>query len=162
MQKTAGDFEAALHASGERLDNVIPALPELEQFQQVFNALAAHLAGNLVQHSVQFHVLVGGLLAVEARVLEDDAKFSSGFIFVDCGIESIQLNFPAGGCQQGGEHFDGGSLAGAIRTEEGKNLTCLDGKRNIVDRGEVAILLNEILYLDHELPSPRTILNGLV
>ena len=51
------------------------------------------LRGNFVQHGVQFHVFVGGLLAVQAGVLENDPKCSPGFIFVDCGIESVQLEF---------------------------------------------------------------------
>ena len=84
VQESAGDFQAALHASGKCLDVIVPAFPELEQFQQLFDALRALLARDLVEHGVQFHVLVGGLLAVEAGVLEHDPELSPGFILVDC------------------------------------------------------------------------------
>ena len=88
----------------------------------------AHLARDLVEHGVELHVLVCGLLAIQAGVLEDNPEFSPGFILVDHGIEAIQLNFPAGGIQQGGQHLDGGGLAGAIGAEKGEDFSRLDGK----------------------------------
>ena len=113
---------------------------------------ARYLARDLVEHAVQFHVLVGGLLAVQAGVLENDPELFPGFILVDCGIEAVQFNRSAGGIQQGGEHLDGGGFAGAVGTEKGKDLARCDVERNVVDGGKVAELLDQVLYLDHDRP----------
>ena len=52
---------------------------------------AAHLARDVVEHAVQLHVLVGGQLAVEAGVLEDDAEALADFVLVDCGVEAVEF-----------------------------------------------------------------------
>ena len=64
-------------------------------FSSCFDALDAHLARNIVEHGVQFHVLVGGLLAVEAGILEDDAEPFAGLRFCgSCGSSPSSSIFP--------------------------------------------------------------------
>ena len=56
------------------LTSSVAPVPQLEQRQQPLDALGADAARDVVEHAVQVHVLVGGQLAVEARILEDDAE----------------------------------------------------------------------------------------
>src|SRR6185437_5330267 len=74
VQEAAGDLEAALHAAGEGLDVAVLALPQLEGLEQKLDALGAQLARDVVEDAVEVHILVGGLLGVEAGVLKDDAE----------------------------------------------------------------------------------------
>src|SRR5439155_886157 len=69
-----GDLEAALHAPGERLHQVIAPLPQLEHPQQDFTPLPPGVPRHAVQHPVDIHVLPCRELAVETRILEDDAE----------------------------------------------------------------------------------------
>ena len=98
---------------------------------------------------MQFHVLVGSLFAIQARVLEHDAKRSSSFIFLDRRIKPVQFNFSTGRIQKRRQHLDGRSFSGAIGAEEGKDFARIDGKGNVIDGGKVAELLNQIPNLDH-------------
>src|SRR5262249_1593166 len=114
-------------------------------------------AWNLVQHSVEIHVLVGGEFAVEARILEHDAEAFARFVLLLGGIEAVELDLPARGMKQRGEHLNCGRLASAVRAEKGENLGLLDLEGDFVDRGEVAVFLDEILDSDHDCGAlPRT------
>src|SRR6185437_11874119 len=92
VQEAAGDLETALHASGERLDVAVPALPQLEGLQQEFDALGAQLARHVIEDAVKVHILPGGLLGIKAGVLKDDAEALPGLFGLDGRVEAIQLD----------------------------------------------------------------------
>ena len=103
---------------------------------------------------MQFHVLVGGLLAVQAGVLEHDAETFAGLHSSGLWDRARPVRiFPLVGIQQRGQHLDGGGFAGAVGAEEGKDLARCDVEGNVVDGGKVAEFLDQVLYLDHERPS---------
>ena len=52
----------------------VAALPQLEQPQQPLDAFAPELSRHVIEDAVDVHVLVGGQVAIEAGVLEDDAE----------------------------------------------------------------------------------------
>ena len=51
-------------------------------------------------------------------------------------VQPVQLDAAAGGLQQGGEHFDRGRLAGAVRPQERDDLAPLDFKGDVVHGGK--------------------------
>jgi hypothetical protein len=54
-------------------------------------------------------------------------------------------------------------FASAVWPEEGKDFACLDGKRNVFNRGKVAEFLDQVLHFDHGYTHQKiAILNGLV
>src|SRR5262249_56393738 len=60
----------------------------------------------------------------------------------------IDARFPRRNRDQGGHHADQRRLAGTIRTEESENLAFFDMKRDIIDGGEVAVLLYDVVDVD--------------
>src|SRR5207237_7253206 len=69
---------------------------------------------------------------IETRILEHHAESPADFRLMCDGVESVQLERPGGRPQQRGEHLDGGSLAGAVRPEERKNLAGPDVEGHVV------------------------------
>src|SRR6516225_2171107 len=125
------------------------ALPEFEGFEQYFRALAPDLAGDVVEDTVEVEVLESGELLIEARILEDDAESFTDFVLLLLWVEPIDLDASACGLHEGGKHFDGGGLAGAVGAEEGEDFTGSDIEGDIVDGCEVCELLGEIADTDH-------------
>src|ERR1700744_254165 len=110
---------------------------------------------------MQLHVFPRPEFTVEAGILKDDAEALAHLVVMGPGIEPIQRNAAAGGLEQGGEHFDGGGFSGSVGTEEGEDFAFCDLERNIIDSGEGAEGLDEILNTDHadDLLGMQSILN---
>src|ERR1700733_4270674 len=98
---------------------------------------------------MESHVLVSSLLVIEAGILKDNAEALSRFFLAGARIETIQLDASASRLQEGREHFDGGGLARAVRSQEGKNLALGYVKRDIADRGEISKGLYQVLNRNH-------------
>src|SRR5579863_10213598 len=103
----------------------------------------------MIEHAMKIHVLPGGQILVQARILKHDSKSCTHFMLVAGGIESIDLQSAARGGQQSGQHLDRGSLAGAVWTEKSEDFSARHLKRNIVDCCEVAELLHQVLHANH-------------
>src|SRR5207302_10585627 len=110
VQQAARDLEAPLHAAGEALDQIVAAVPQLEELQQALHTLAAELARRAVEHSVQIQILAGGELGVEAGILEDDAEAAAERTRLSECVQSSDLDPAAGRRDQCGQHVDGGCL----------------------------------------------------
>jgi len=148
MEKAAGDFETALHAAGELLDLVVAALPELKELEELLGALAADFCRYTVEHAVDLHVLPSSKVLVERGVLKDDAEAAARFVLAPLRVETVKLYGAAGRPKQGGEHLDGGGFAGSVGAEEGENLAGGYLEGDVVDGGEGAEGLHEVLDAD--------------
>ena len=107
----------------------------------------------------EVHVLVGGLLLVEAGILKDDAEGLAGFLRLVHGVETVHADAAAGGPQQRGEHFDGGGFAGSVGAEEGEDFAFGHFEGDVVDRDEVTEPLDQSLSADY---GHSEIVNGSV
>ena len=74
VQQPASDLEAPLHAAGKRLDQVVLAVPQLDELHQVLDFGRRFSARHSIEPRVKEHVLVRRQLVVERRVLKDDAE----------------------------------------------------------------------------------------
>src|SRR6266581_1700728 len=152
VQQPTGDLEAALHATGERLHQVVTPVPQLEHPQQDFTPLPPGVPRHVVQHPVDVHVLPCRELAVETRILEDDAEPLADCRLMRGDIESVELERARRRAQQGGEHLDRGGLAGAVRPQERENLPGADVEGDVVDGHDGAERFDDVLD-----PDDRTI-----
>ena len=152
VQKAAGDLEPALHAAGEGLHVASLRSHSSKSLSSSSVRSARDLARHVVEDAVQIHVFVGGLLAVEAGVLKDDAEALADLVLLHRGIEAVELDAAAGRAQQRGEHLDGGGLARAVRAEEGEDLALRDVEGDVVDGGEIAEAFDQMADRNH----PRT------
>ncbi len=145
VQKAAGDLETALHAAGEFLHLIVAAIPQFEELEQFFCALATNLAGHVIEHAMDLHVFPGGEVAVEARILKDDAEALTGLVLMGSRIEPVELDRAAWWLQQGSEHFDGGGLPCSVGTEEGEDFSFGNVERDIVDGGKGTEGFDEVM-----------------
>ena len=100
MQKSASNFEAALHTAGELLDLVVAPIPEFEELQQLFRALTTDFMLHVVERAMNFHVFPRCQIAVETGILKDDAKSLARLILVSLGVEAVEFDFAACWLQQ--------------------------------------------------------------
>src|SRR5881398_138124 len=161
VQQPAGNLEPALHAAGERLDQVIAPLPQLEHPQQGFAPLPPRVPWHVVQHAVDVHVLPRREVAVETGILEHHAESLADLGWMCGRVESVELERAARRPQQGGEHLDGGGLAGPVRPEEREDLAGSHVERDVVDSLDVAERLDDVLDADdgtiaHDARTPRS------
>ena len=66
----------------------------------------AHLPRHVVQDGVQFHVLLRRHIAIQARVLENDAEAAAHFVGMNRRVQPVDRDFAAGRFQQRGEDLD--------------------------------------------------------
>src|SRR5437879_581446 len=156
VQQPAGDLEAALHAAGERLHQVVAPLPQLEHPQEQFTPLAPGVPRHVVQHPVDVHVLPRRELAVETRILEHDAEALADFRAMGGDVETVELERARRRMQQGGEHPDGRGLAGAVRPEERENLPGSHIEGDVVDGHDVPERLDDVLDADDRTVAHRS------
>ena len=81
-------------------------------------------------------VFAGGELAEEGHAFGNDADVAFDFDGVGEEVLAENLDGARGGCEEAGEHLDGGGFAGAVGTEKAEELAGLDGKIDVVDCGE--------------------------
>src|SRR6202167_5474323 len=103
----------------------------------------------MIEDAVEGHVFVSGLFVIETGILKDKAEALSRFLLVGARIEAIQLDTSAGGVKEGREHFDGGGLARAVRSQEGEDLALGYFKGDIADGGEISKGLYQVLNRNH-------------
>ena len=90
-----------------------------------------------------------GQLVVEAGVLEHDAERSPHLVLLRARVEAVDAQRAAGGLEQGGQHLDGGGLAGAVRAEKGEDLPFSTANEISVHGAEVAEVLHQVADFDH-------------
>ena len=74
VEQRAGNLEAPLHAAGIGFHEVVPAVPQLDEFEEGVHPLLALAGGHAVENAVNLHVFPAGQLAIETGVLENDAE----------------------------------------------------------------------------------------
>src|ERR1700733_3785364 len=103
----------------------------------------------MVEDAVESHVLVSGLFVIETGILKNDAEALARFFLAGTWIKAIQLDASAGRLEEGGEHFDGGCFARAVRSQEGEDFALGYVEGDIADGGEIPKGLNQMLNLNH-------------
>ncbi len=98
---------------------------------------------------MQVHIFESRELVVEAGVLEDDTKRAPHLLALAHRIVAVDANGAARRIEHGGQHLYGSSFFGAVRSEETENLSFRHRKRDVVDRAEIPIVLDEIPHYDY-------------
>ncbi len=154
VKQTACNLEPAFHPARKLLHRSVAPIPQLEQLEQQLDPFTPNLARHVIQHAVQVHVLVGGQLVVEARILEHDPEPPARVERTRHRIEAIKAHRSAGGMQQRRQHLDRRGLAGAVRSQKGEHFARVDVERHAVNGAQLAKCLDEVLYSNHLPSSP--------
>ena len=92
---------------------------------------------------------------VEAGVLEDDAERAPHLVLLALRIVPVDAKGAAGWLQDGGEHLDGGGLAGAVGAEKAENLPLRNRERDVVHGAKVRKVLHQVADFDHRVHCAR-------
>ncbi len=149
MQEAAGYFQSAFHPAGERLYTSITPVPQLEQGEQRLDTFGAGTAGNVIEHPVQVHVLVGGQFVVEAGILKHDAEPAANIEGPDCRVEAVDRDRTTCGAKERRQHLDGGRLARSVGAEEREDFAGADIETDATYGSDVAEGFDQVLYVNH-------------
>jgi len=132
-----GERELLLHAVGEVGDQLLVLAGEVHEVEQLGCSLVCGHAIQAVHAADEAEVLAGGEAAEQGHALGDDPDLALqlGGVLGQVGAQYADL--AAGGCEQAGEHLDGGGLAGAVGAEEAEELARVDGEVDVIDGGEI-------------------------
>jgi hypothetical protein len=88
---------------------------------------------------VQPQVLLGGQVAVEHLVLEDEADVPADVVTLGGDVEAAHASGAGGRPRERAEHVDRRALAGAVEAEEPEDLAAGDGERDAADGLDLAV-----------------------
>ena len=95
-----------------------------------------------------FHIFGDRQLEVEAARLKNDAGLLTHAVGFACYVEALNASDAAARNHEGGEDAKECGLAAAIRSQKSENLCSLDGKRQVVERQPVPIIVRKAVKLN--------------
>ncbi len=122
--------------------------PEVDHLEHLAHPRRDDPGVDAVQLGVQAEVLLGGEVAVERLVLEDEADVPADVVALGGDVEAAHAGGAGGGPRERAEHVDRRALAGAVGAEEAEDLAASDGERDAADGLDLAVGLGELVDLD--------------
>ena len=144
--EAGGEVEAAAHAAGERLHQLVGGVGEVEALEQLVGPARRRRRLEQVVEPPDHHEVLpraeqpvdGGLLRGDA-----DARGAPAAGSADDVEAGDRAPMPVGGRRQRGEDADGGGLAGAVVAEQAEHGARGDVEIEVAQRPEVAEALAE-------------------
>ncbi len=65
VKQSASNFQSSFHTAGKFLGQAVAPIPEVNQFQKLFDAWFVERFGEAIKHGVEFHIFVGSQLGVD-------------------------------------------------------------------------------------------------
>jgi hypothetical protein len=87
--------------------------------------------------------------AVQRELLRDDAQVPLGGLRRTHDVVAVDDHAPGCRLQEAGNAPDGGRLAGAVRAKQAEDPALLGRETDPINGNEVAILLAQLLNVDH-------------
>ena len=128
------DVEAALHAAGVGADEPARRLGQREALQELVRPAPGGLGGLAVEVTLEDEVLAAGGGRVGPGALADDADDTTRLGRVSPDVDALDGRAALVGDRQRGQDLDGGSLAGAVRADQGVDRAGGDGEVKAVER----------------------------
>jgi hypothetical protein len=148
VHEAARDLQAPSHAAGEGHHRLVATVPQVDHVEHLTHPRRDDPWVDAVELGVQAEVLVGGEVAVERLVLEDEADVAADVVALGGDVEAAHARVARGGSRERAEHVDRRALAGAVGAEEAEDLAAGDGERNAADGLDLAVRLDELVDLD--------------
>ena len=149
MEQAAGNGEFLLHAARELGGQCLSLVGDLQLVEQWRDPLLR--VGDAVQSSDEAKMLLDGEVIEEMRLVRNEGERLLGRNRVLLNVVTGNLDRACGRRNDAGQASQGGGLASAIRTNEAEHFSGVDGERDAVHRGEVAVISAERADVDHEL-----------
>ncbi len=144
MKQTLGEFDAALHASGECFYTIGRAVEQSHAGEDFIDSCFQVEAAQAVEVSLMPEVFVGGEFEIDARGLEDDADVAAQRSGLANGVEAGDGGAAGGGDHEGGKNAEQSGLAAAVRAEKAEKFGGVNLEGDAIERGAVLITVDEI------------------
>src|SRR5215472_16418496 len=144
MQKAFGEFEAALHASGESLGSLVGAIEEVDARQHFFDTGFEGLAVEPVEVSLMPEIFFRGELDVDALCLEDDADLAAEAVGIFGGVGAENDGAASARKHQGRENAEERSFAAAVWAEQAEQFGGAHVEGHVVEGGAVLVFMDDV------------------
>ena len=131
-----GDHQGGLllHAGGEVGHFDLGKLVDAETFETFLLASGGHRGLDAVQGGEEVEQVVGGEEVLQLEFAGEEAYLGAHLFGIRHHAGSVDEGVAAVGFDEGGEHAQGGGLAGAVGTQETEYLATVGGEGQIVNR----------------------------
>src|SRR4051812_11452793 len=153
MQKTFGEFKAALHATGESLCFILRAINEPDTGQCFLNTSFERRASESVKVADVHKIFGGGELYVDALGLEDDADLASKSVGIGSGIVAHDDGASAHRKHESRKNTEHRGLAATVGAEQAEDLGLAHVEADAVESSASVVLVTEVLNADYGLGS---------
>src|SRR5439155_15083815 len=154
-EETLGELDAAAESARQPIDELPPALGDPEAVQEGVDARGELGTAQAVEPTVMAEVLLDGELAVDARVLEDDAQPAAHGVRRAPHVVAEDARDASVRGQEGCEDPEERALAAAVRPEEAEQLATRDGERRPGERLAGAEAAAQVYHLDRRRAAGR-------
>jgi hypothetical protein len=142
-EQRGGDRQALTHAHRVALHTPVGGVAEPDRGQDLLDAVMRMVS----RDGQDPQVVAGAATRMERGVLEHRAHTGAGL------VELVVAQTPERGRSrrwphQSEQRANGGALPGPVRSEEPRDATGLDVEREVIDGGDIAEVLGEIVDLD--------------
>ena len=123
-------------------------LGQVHEFQQFIDCGLTLFGRDVVQLGVNVQVFLNGQVEVAGQGLRDHADRPANVIRVAAHIMSANSGRSRSDGNERGHHADQRGLPRSVRTQQPEDFFFFDVEGNIVDRGEVAVLLDDMIHFN--------------
>src|SRR5690606_14379149 len=159
MNEGTGDDQLLAHSVGIRFGELIAPASELEQVEQLLDAILDDLAVLSVECRAESEELRAAQLVVYEGAIGDVAELRLGRDRILLDVDAADLDPPRTRRENAGDHPQRGSLAGSVGTQEAEQLAPLDVEVERAHRLELAVPLLHVVEPDHG-ASPSSVAPG--
>src|SRR5690554_352748 len=145
VDQRRGELELLLHTTAEVLDLAPYPVGQLDALQPLHRPLAGDISRRALQFSEVDQHVEHLQVAIQAALLRQIADMFPRLVRGAAQHADRALV----GLNDVHNHADGGRLARPVRPQQAEDLTRMHLKREVIDGGEVAIPLDEIVHLEH-------------
>jgi hypothetical protein len=150
MQQRLGNFDAPAQSSGERLDEIVPAVRQSEALHRAINALPQDAPAQPVQMSLGSKVLSDRERTIQALRLEHDAHVAAHAGGVAHHITPGDERAPSARDHHGRKYSEQRGLPAPIRPQQAEDFALLHFEADIRKREAVAIAMSQVLDKNHK------------
>src|ERR1700722_14903007 len=148
MHQTARNLQPPPHPARQRVCLSVAPLREIHQPEQFVDRFLALICGHVVELRIDTHVLFDREIEIAGQRLRNHSNHAPRSVRVLGHILARNPRIASGNRNQRGHHANQRRLPPPIRTKQPENLTLLYAESNILNRGEVAVLLDDVLDFD--------------
>ena len=145
MDDGRGQGQALLQAQGQGAGQVVAALLQVHQAQDLGDPLPEPVGGQAVDPAEEVQVFLGGQVLIEGEALGHVADVLFDPVVFPDDVEAAHPALAAGGQQQAVQHADGGGFARAVGPQKAEDLPPLHLEADVVHRLKSPEMAGEIL-----------------